>query len=348
LVVFSNASIMLATPGWLSWMADLVPEKIRGRYFGVRNISVAIATITSTIIGGIIIDKFRGMNLEHIGFAIIIGLGTLFALVAVIILNKLPDKPAAVIKTDGDPGRLFEPLKDRSFRRLLKVFFVWNFAIGLSAPFFAPHMLNVLKMSFTQISLYSSAAALIAILLNKSWGKVIDRFGCKPVVAFTAFGIAIVPLIWFFPRAGHLNILIFESLFSGFLWAGFNLAAFNIPIANSPKQGRTTYLAMFSVVTGLSFFCASLIGGMLAQNWSGIHWHIGYQTVINYHMMFGISSCLRLLAAFLVLTFREPKEKGIPIMIQFMGYSILKKLPIGRQVFPWFLKRAPVTIRIDK
>ena len=341
LVIFSNIMVMLASPGWLSWMADLVPDKIRGRYFGVRNISVSAATILSLILGGMIIDKFTELNLEHVGYAIIISVGALFALAAVIILNRLPDKPAIQVKTDGDWGRLLEPLKDRKFKRLLKVFFVWNFAIGISAPFFAPHMLNILKMNFTLISLYSSAAALIAILLNKSWGKVIDRFGCKPVIGFTAFGIAMIPLFWFIPRQGHLNILIFESIYSGFLWAGFNLAAFNIPIANSPKQGRTVYLAMFSVVTGLSFFAASIIGGMLAQNWSGLHWYIGNTEIINYHLIFAISSVLRLLAAFLMLTFKEPTEKGIPIMVQFVGYSILRRLSIGRQIFPWFLKRVP-------
>ncbi len=339
LVIFSNATVMMATPGWLSWMAEIVPDKIRGRYFGVRNISVSAATISSLILGGMIIDKFTSMNLEQAGYAIIMGIGSLFALAAVIILKRLPDRPAASLRTNGDWARLFQPLRDREFRQLLKVFFVWNFAIGISAPFFAPHMLNVLKMNFTLISIYTSAAALIAILLNKSWGKVIDRFGCKPVVGFTAFGIALIPLLWFIPREGHLGILVFESIYSGFLWAGFNLAAFNIPIANSPKSGRTVYLAMFSVVTGLSFFAASIIGGLLAQNWSAIHWHIGNQTIINYHLVFAISSVLRFLAAFLVLTFKEPREKGIPIMIQFVGYSILRRLAIGRQVFPWFLKR---------
>jgi len=340
-VILSNMLVMIATPGWLSWMSELVPEKARARYFGVRSFFVSIATISSMIIGGLIVDECRAFGHEHAGYAIIISIGSLFAFAAVNILNRLPDKSPVEIKTSGNWANIYGPLKNRSFRRLLKVFSMWNFAIGISAPFFAPHMLSNLKMSFTQISIYTSAAALLAVLLNKSWGRMIDRVGCKPVIAFTAFGIAAIPLLWFIPREGHLHILIFESIYSGFLWAGFNLAAFNIPIANSPKQGRTIYLAAFSVVTGLSFFAASLIGGTLAQNWTDIHWHFAGQTIVNYHIIFAISSVLRFLAAFLVLTFREPKEKGVPIMIQFVGYSILRRLSIGRQLLPWFLKRVP-------
>jgi len=339
LVIFSNVSVMMATPGWLSWMSELVPQRTRGRYFGVRSIYVSIATITAMIVGGMIIDEFRSYGDEHAGYAVIIGIGAAFALAAVLILRRLPDKSAEQIKSASQSGHLFEPLRNNSFRRLLKVFTMWNFAIGISAPFFVPHMLGNLKMSFTQISIYTSAAALIAVILNKSWGKVIDRFGCKPVIGFTAFGIAFIPMLWFFPRAGHLNVLIFEVIYTGFLWAGFNLAAFNIPIANSPREGRTVYLAMFSVVTGLSFFIASILGGAIAHNWVDLHWHIGNQIIVNYHLVFAISSILRLFAAFLVLTFKEPKEKGIPIMIQFVGYSILRRLSIGRQLFPWFLKR---------
>lgn len=339
LVIFSNISVMMATPGWLSWIAELVPDRIRARFFGVRNIYISISTIIATVVGGIIIDYFRRAGRQQVGFSIIIAIGALFALAALLLLKRLPDRAPAEIKSDGDWNRLFQPLRDRRFKRLLKIFAVWNIATGISAPFFVPHMLNNLKMSFTQISLYSSAAALIAIVLNKSWGKVIDRFGCKPVVAFCAFGISVIPLLWFIPRAGHLNILIFESVYSGLLWAGFNLAAFNIPIANSPRDGRTTYLAVFSVVTGLAFFAASLTGGMLAREWAGIHWHLANQVIINYHLVFGISSGLRLLAAFLTLSFKEPDEKGIPIMIQFVGYSILRRLSIGRQLFPWIDKR---------
>ena len=44
---------------------------------------------------------------------------------------------------------------------------LWNFAIGISAAFFAPHMLTNLGMNFFQISLYSAAGALVAIALNR-------------------------------------------------------------------------------------------------------------------------------------------------------------------------------------
>jgi MFS family permease len=202
-------------------------------------------------------------------------------------------------------------------------------------------MLTNLKMTFTQIALYAALAAMVAVLLNKPWGMMVDRFGSKPVIVFCAFGISFVPMIWWIPRAGHLWVLIFEAIYSGALWTGFNLAAFNIPIANSPREGRTIYLAMFSVVTGLAFFASSVIGGALAENWRHVHWILGKQTIVNYHILFALSTVLRLLAAFVALSYHEPEEKGLPSLIQFMGNSILRWLSIGRQILPWTSKMNP-------
>lgn len=334
IVIISNIATMLATAGWLSWISDLVPEKIRGRYLGNRSAAVGISTMVATILGGIILDEFRAVGHENSGFAVIIAGGCLFALAAVILLNRLPDKPPDTIKSPVNWSYFLIPLKDKNFTYLLKIFCFWNFALGISGSFFAPHMLINLKMSFTLISIYSSVAALAAILLNKPWGILIDRFGSKQVAFFCSLGIAVVPMLWLFPRPGHLWVLAFEAVYSGALWAGFNLAAFNIPIANSPRQGRTMYLAMFSVVTGMAYFVSSLLGGILAESWSHIHWPIMGQIIVNYHILFAISAILRLTAAFLIMTFHEPKEKGFPVMIQFMGYSILKWLSVGRQILP--------------
>ena len=60
LFIVSGVAIMGATVGWLAWVSDLVPDKIRGRYFGMRSVSVAVATLISTVVGGLVLDYYRG------------------------------------------------------------------------------------------------------------------------------------------------------------------------------------------------------------------------------------------------------------------------------------------------
>ncbi len=334
IVVISGIIIMLAAPAWLSWMSDLVPERIRGRFFGVRNSGVAVATVGASIIGGIIIDMYKGRGLENVGFALIVALSCLSAFIAFLYTNKLPSNPMESDYQKFTLRQITRPLRDNRYRYLLKTFFIWNFGVGISAAFFAPHMINNLGMSFTLISLYSSIAALVAVTLNRFWGSLIDKFGCRPVIIVCSFAIGLVPLIWLLPRKDFIWILIPEVIFSGAFWSGFNLAAFNMPIAYSPKEDRVIYLAVFSVLTGLGFFTASIIGGLLAHTWVNVNYHFGSFNIINYHLLFALSGLLRFLAAIWISSLKEPGSKGIPIMMQFMGYSVLRRLAIGRQILP--------------
>jgi MFS family permease len=339
IVLVSNICIMSITPAWISWMADIVPERVRGRFFGTRSSALAMSTAITALAGGAILDFERAHGHENIGFAILTAIACLFAFTALLLLRKIPEPRKGNPPTMFSWPGLVEPLKNRSFRKLLIVFFAWHFSIGISAAFFAPHMLSNLGMSFTLISLYSVASLSSAIFLNRLWGSLIDRFGSKPVATFCAFGIAIIPLVWLIPRRGFLIILAFEALYTGGLWAGFNLAAFNLPLANSPKANRLSYLAMFSVVTGIAFFISSLIGGIITESLSSFAWKIGPQTIVNYHVVFVISAVLRTISAGLITTFHEPKEKSVPIMMHFMGYAMLKRISIGRQLIPWSPKR---------
>jgi len=334
IVILSALIIMPAAPAWLAWMSDLVPERVRGRFFGVRSSGVAMATVGASIIGGLIIDEYKGRGLDNIGFVVITALSCLFALVAYLYTKRLPTGPPEGDQQKFNIRQLIQPLKDNRYRNLLKTFFIWNIAVGISAAFFAPHMINNLEMSFTLISLYSSIAALVAIALNKPWGVLIDRFGCRPVLIICSFAISFVPLIWLLPGKNTIWILFPEVLFSGAFWSGFNLAAFNMPIAYSPRDERISYLGVFSVLTGLGFFIASLLGGLLAHAWVNVKFHVGSQVIINYHLLFALSGVLRFLAAAWISSLKEPGSKGIPIMVQFMGYSVLRRLAVGRQILP--------------
>lgn len=335
IVAVSSISLMIANPAWMAWMADLVPQKIRGRYFGFRSMAVAVTTLLATIFGGLVLDHFRTIDRLQVGFAVIITAAATFALVAVILLHKIPDRPPEKIRIPFHWTRLTAPFKNSDFRQLVSAFSFWNVAVGIAAAFYAVHMLTNLGMLFTQIAVYSSITSIVAIGLNRPWGKLIDRFGSKPIIVLCALGLTLVPLVWWLPRPGSVWILWFEAVYSGALWTGFNLGVFNIPIAASPREGRTMYLAAFSVVSGGAFFVASLAGGVLAQSWSELRWHLGRQIVVNYHLLFALSALLRFIGAILFMRVHEPRETGLPVVVHHMSDAVLGQLSHGRRILAW-------------
>jgi MFS family permease len=333
-VTVSALSTMLVTPVWLAWISDIVPAEIRGRFFGSRSARIAVTTLVFGILGSLLLDWSRGQGHVAAGFAAIIVLAAVAAGLASVVLSGVSDRPSVPPTPRLYQGGWLRPVRDFEYRRILRVFVVWNFAVGLSAPFFAPHMLVNLKMSFLLIGLYSGATSILAVASNRPWGKLIDRFGSRNVLTLCGAGIGLIPLIWLVPRAGYLGILVFEAIYSGLLWAGFNLAAFTLPIDKSPRDDRAYYLAWFAAVTGLAFFAASILGGLLAESLSSFLWTVGGQSFVNYHVVFVVSAGLRVASVGLLYALTEPSERKVPMMVQLMGYAVLKRLSLGRQILP--------------
>lgn len=334
-VTLSAFATMAVAPIWLAWIAGLVPHQIRGRFFAARNVGVAVTTLIFSVGASLVLDQTKATGHEAIGFAVVVFGAVIASAIASVVLGRVSYRIDYETKEDYPVTDWFEPLRDPAFRNILRVFFVWNFAIGTSAAFFVPHMLLNLKMSFLLIGLYTSYSSLIALTVNRLWGKLIDRFGSRNVLAVCATGIGAVPLFWLFVRADFLWLLAIEVTWSAFVWTGFNLAAFTLPIDKSPRRNRTLYLAWFAAVTGIAFFVASIAGGLVAELLADWQWQIGPQTLKNYHVLFVASSVLRFASVGLLFALTQSSEQGVPMMVQLMGYAVLKRLSLGRQVMPF-------------
>ena len=79
-VVFVSA--LLSTTGahgWTSWMADLVPRRVRGRYFGFRSAVATTVAIAAGVGGGWLLDVLEARR-GGLGFATVLVLAALAGL----------------------------------------------------------------------------------------------------------------------------------------------------------------------------------------------------------------------------------------------------------------------------
>ena len=95
---------------WTSWMADLVPEKERGRYFGFRNAFLGLVGTVGNLAAGTLID---GLG-KPWGFLLVLFVGVAAGVAASSILRwqyEPPAKPNPLKLRD-----LAAPFSDRRFR----------------------------------------------------------------------------------------------------------------------------------------------------------------------------------------------------------------------------------------
>ncbi|MGC4075099.1 MAG: MFS transporter [Nibricoccus sp.] len=106
----------VGSPAWVSWMADIVPDRVRGRYFARRRQWGILSAIPAALIAGYLLDRYSGASTETILWtcAGIFCVAACFGIVDIALFHFVPHanrpKPRQPILR-----QLFHPLKNRRF-----------------------------------------------------------------------------------------------------------------------------------------------------------------------------------------------------------------------------------------
>jgi len=265
---------MLCNNAWVTWMGDLVPSRVRGRYFGRRTAISTLAGALATFSVGTFLDGARtsdrtGLALSALAFTACV-LGALST--AIMALKHQPARPpSAPFHAD----RVLQPLRDGVARRFLVYSMSWNAALGLAGPFFTLYLLQDLKLGFTLVALQGSTTAIARMLSAPLWGRLIDRLGARAVLRICSSGLVLSPLLWVLAGPERWWPIALDALLSGVLLSGHGLSAFALPLAVAPARERPFYHAAFAMTGGASFALASAAGGLLVRVFPSSHLLLG-------------------------------------------------------------------------
>ncbi len=339
LVTVASALELMAGNAWTTWMADLIPETLRGRYFGYRHAVMAAVAIAVTLAGGLWLEWGRDRISEAWALSGILLVAALSGLASIILLRRQPDIPRPHERQAPKLKELIlRPMQSIEFRRALHFFLVWNLAVGFSAAFFQVHMIRVLSMSYVAIGLFQSIKPLVAMFIYRRWGLILDRFAVKSVLLLSGGLITILPLLWLLPTEGQIGWLWVIATISGIGWTGFNLSAYIYPMQHSPRIGRSYFLAFFSIVSGMGFVVAAIAGGLVVDylgDWQVI---VGGRVYMAHHVLFVLTAFGRLAALGMLLRLPDVEAPGAMALITRIGAGIWRTASLGRP-FPRWIKR---------
>lgn len=328
-------SILLSFSGapWLSWMADLVPAKIRGRYFGRRNMILGIVTMATSILAGRILDHFKGQQRLEIGFVIVEMFAVICAGIAFLFLTQQPEPPYRRMPGYNFWHYIQQPFQSSRFKTLLIFYLFFTFAIGIASSYFPVYLLKTLGWSFSNLALLAIGTAIMTLLTQPLWGRIIDRVGHKPVIKTAVIGVLPIPVLYFLATPNHSWPIWFDMVFTGIFWSAFNLAMFNMVFYSLPDKGQSMFLAVHSALTGVTNFAAMIIGGWIAQSLSSIRFVFLGKEIINYHILFGLTLVLRLAAIPLLKKMQEPEAKSMGVMIRQIMLTLHRYVALGQAIF---------------
>lgn len=311
-----------ASVSWLAWMADLVPERIRGEYFGRRSMISGGVSAVVGLLAGRLVDNWKaeyGAN-DPGGLIVTLAVGLACGLASWYTLMKCPEGPITRPEPGSEAGsylgHMRETLADPNFRAFLKFSMLVSLGTWVASPYFNVYMIKVMGLPYSLMVLFAAVSSLGSLLTVRLWGKLADHFGARPVMSACLTGIAGAPVLWLLSAGGNWWPILIAFALGGAAWSGYSLAQMNLLFKITPDERKSVYIGVFYALDALPTLVAPLIGGWFLQHTEHLALHLGSWTVVSYHVVFLASGLTRSIAAPALRNLHEPDASGVRHMLR--------------------------------
>lgn len=387
-----------AEPAWITWMADMIPRRIRGRYFAIRARWAQAVQIVAVLIVGAI-TEWAVSRSDH---AVLVTVGVIFIVAALFgaidvqlfrwIREVLPPgqhkvKPPVLSLDVPRPvnGRnpfallaywircfgagfyqlLFDPLKDRLFRHYVGFGATVTFSAVVSGWFFWRQTSEILGFgSFGAQILFMVIGPLCGMLTSGFWGRLVDRWGRRPVLIIATLCATLCLIPWFFAArstpapefvvnslnwisssigslvdhpewrlagpgkpVGAYMLAMLACCLGGTGWVGVGLAQTGIMLSMSDSKGRSRFVAAAAVLINLGGILGGLVGGRLAQSFEFLRTSpFGPFEWNNYHVTMLVAFVVRFVAVFWLVKMPDPGSIQIGLAMKRIVSSVFNNV----------------------
>ena len=273
-----NAGSFFTSTGWWSWMADLIPESIRGMFFGRRYRWMLLGQSVVTIASGALLTytvQPDSIRLAYFGiFMVMAFLAVLDPLLFIVVPEPVrpPPEPRTLrmIAT-----QYLEPLRDQPFRRMVISAGIYNLFYNMPLVFLPLFLrgasagsgriggqASLLLLSFVTV-VYAVATAFGA----NQWGRLSDRIGHRIVWLLGSLGFLTHASYFFINETNYAWIALANAIVYGVLFAGQPVAVQNLALSMAPTPRREFYMSFYQTITSVAGAIGPFLGGWLADRY---------------------------------------------------------------------------------
>ena len=301
-----------------SWIADMVPPSRLGEFFGKLIMYSNILIIVSSIAGGALLDHLNRGGIG--GFSWILVTATVAGLTKSMLLFPQADVPIKSHKSGPGIGPIIrEAFRNRPLVSVMIYSIVWSMQT-IAAPFVSTYLLRDVGAQFLQVAMVGAVPILMIVLSSSFWGRMVDRFGCRPVIVACTAMVVPAPLIWIWVTTPESVYYLLAPVLitSGFALAGIAVALNALVFNVIPSAGRSVHLAVYSICVLLIAAPLPAIGGYLPKM---LH-TIGIEADLR--STFYAAQLFALIAFFMARRIQEPSSRPTSDMMREM--PVLSKI----------------------
>jgi MFS family permease len=252
---------MAAGPAWNTWVDDLVPTRVRARFFATRNRALQATLFVALAAAGVLLQwRSGGADGSLAVFAVLFAAACAARLVSARLLSRQSEPHPELPETRQVTLRAFLlGLRGTTQGRLLRHLLAMTMAVHVAAPYFTPYMLRHLGLSYGAFTALTAAAFVSRVIAMPVLGRAAQRFGSRALLWSGAAGIVILPPLWLV--SNDLVWLLAVQLLSGVAWAAFELSATLAFFEGIDRRERTSVLTLYNFSNAAALGLGALAGG---------------------------------------------------------------------------------------
>ncbi len=292
LITIMNVFGMFAGNVRSSWVGDLIPAQQRGEFFGKMLTFSGIISAIMGVAGGSFLDYAKKAGTG--AFSLLFLIGMIFGLVVAILYFPQADVPTLKHDAGTDFKKMvIETLRNKPFMVVTSYAVVWSMQ-AIAGPFVVTYMLRDLKLSYLAIGLMTAVTTVCVLASSSFWGKMVDRYGCKPILILGTAVIVPLPFTWIWVNdtLSAYIILPLVNVIVGFASAGISVALSTLIYNVTPTAGRSVQFAVYSIVVTLLAAPMPALGGLMPGWIKAMGLHTDIRCTFYATMVFTFSSLL--------------------------------------------------------
>ena len=301
----------LAGPPWLTWMADVIPGRIRGRYFGIRHRVAMTMFVAMALVAGWMLNAANspdhlirfpwpsGLFDWHLAAApfplkplqvcsLLFAVGGILGVADILCFVRMREVPRTPPANPPTLRQLLAtPLRDRQFVRFLAFYGLLTIGSPATYWYIWNHVTTYLGVSdLTAQFMMVIIPTIGELMFAPVWGRLIDRVGRKTVMRIALAFPVILPICWLgvLPEYWWLGFII--PFLGNISWLGSDQCNINLTLhLASGETGSSSYQALYALTVAIAGTLSGLVLGGLAWISSGVHvdagpFHFDYLLVV--------------------------------------------------------------------
>jgi len=289
------SSALAAGPAWASWITNVVPDEHRTKFFTVRTKTSQGFIFLGLVASGAVLHLMSGKKSQVTAFATLFLIAAIARLISAFYIARQLPKIRASERTLRE---LSEPVGNkRLFQSTTAIPTIWfmfltNVAVQISAPYFTPYMLDEMKLDYVHYMILISSIFVGRIAAMHICQTYVDRIGIKNIMIIGAIGVVPSAGLWIVSQNFWYALAL--QVLAGFAWGSHELGYTLTLMSQLKEKDRSRVLTISNLMNSIGMISGSTFGAWMLGS--------GNPSADEYYVIFGLSSCARLLPLFMLPT----------------------------------------------